>query len=124
MMKKYFKENKIHNTSEEHDKTTRRVGDGIYMIESFIVGDRVTSELYPELPKGTWVASFYIEDEDYWNNVIMNDEFKGFSLEGKFIEKYEDEAVDQLYSEIENVLNSDISDNEKEDKIKSLLNIK
>ena len=124
MVKKYFKENKIHNTNEEHNKKTMRVGDGIYMIESFIVGDRVTSELYPELPEGTWVASFFIEDENYWNNIIMGDEFKGFSLEGKFIEYYEDEVIEQVYSEVENILNSNLSDDEKEIKIKSVLNIK
>ena len=82
MMQKYFKDNKIHRVNEDHN--SKAEVNNVTMIESFVVGDRVTSELYPNIPKGSWVASFYIQDKDYWDNVIMSDEFTGFSLEGSF----------------------------------------
>jgi len=82
MMKKYFADNRIHNVNENHDAA--RVVDNVILIESFIVGDRTTSNLYPDLPKGSWIGSFHIQDEDYWNNVILSDEFTGVSLEGGF----------------------------------------
>jgi hypothetical protein len=121
MMTKYFEQNKIHNINEQHDEN--RIVDDVFMVESFIIGDRVSSELYPNLPKGTWMASFYIKDESYWNETIMGNEFSGFSLEGFFTESYEDQMIDDIYNELENILNSDLSDEEKEQKIIDLLNI-
>lgn len=121
MMKKYFMENKIHQVNEQHNGN--RVVGNVYMVESFIVGDKVESKLYPELPKGTWMASFFIEDENYWNDVIMKDEFNGFSLEGNFTYHMENDIIDNIYSSIENILSSEITDEEKETKIKELLNI-
>ncbi|MEY4332941.1 MAG: Halovirus, partial [Bacteroidota bacterium] len=44
MMKKYFKENKIHKVNLNHDPRTKQ--EGIYMIESYIVGDRNKSNLF------------------------------------------------------------------------------
>jgi hypothetical protein len=122
MMKKYFKEGKIHRVNEEHN--SKRIVNDVIMIESFIVGDRVTSELYPYLTKVTWVASFHIMDEDYWNNVIMSDEFTGFSLEGAFIEKYEEDLIDETYSKVKDMMMSDISDDEIISEIKRMIGLK
>lgn len=115
MMQKYFKDNKIHRVNEDHN--SKREVEGVTMIESFIVGDRVKSELYPDIPAGSWVASFHIQDEDYWNDVINSDEFTGFSLEGSFdlleVAMSEDEPTDEeLYNEIRNIAGSCVSDEE------------
>lgn len=120
MMKKYFKDNKIHRVNEEHNP--RRVGKGVYMIESFIVGDRTKSELYPEIPKGSWVASFYIEDKEYWQK-IKDEGFTGFSLEGFFEEQYEMQMVEKIFTSVKNIVFSNLPDSDKEDQIKRLLNL-
>lgn len=120
MMKKYFKDGKINRVNEHHN--SKRMVEGVRMVESFIVGDRIKSELYPDLPQGTWVATFFIEDEEYWNNTIMNDEFGGFSLEGMFEENYEESIVEEVYSKIEGVINDNtLSEGEVLNKIESLL---
>ena len=120
MMKKYFKDGKINRVNEHHN--SKRMVEGVRMVESFIVGDRIKSELYPDLPKGTWVATFFIEDEEYWNNTIMNDEFGGFSLEGMFEENYEETIVEEVYSKIEGVINDNtLSEGEVLNKIESIL---
>jgi hypothetical protein len=121
MMKKYFKENKINNVNEQHDP--KKFIKDVYLVESFIVGDRVTSELYPDLPKGSWVGSFYIDDEEYWNKIKNTNEFTGFSLEGQFIEQYEEDMINKKFSEIEGIINSNMSDDDKEIKIKTILNL-
>jgi hypothetical protein len=121
MMKKYFIENKINNINEQHDPT--KVVDGVYMVESFIVGDRAKSELYPNIPKGSWMATFYIKDKEYYNKLMMEN-FNGFSLEGMFIEEYEDNMIGKLYDQVNKIMDSDLSDKEKENQIKKLLNIK
>jgi hypothetical protein len=121
MMKKYFKENKIHRVNENHN--SKRKVDGVYMIESFIINDRTRSENFKDLPDGTWMATFFVEDEQYWNDVVMKGEFGGFSLEGMFSEKWEEELIEHTYSKIEEILNSEESDDLKEYKIKQLLNL-
>jgi hypothetical protein len=121
MMKKYFKENKIHMINEQHD--SKRKVNGVYMIESFIINDRTKSQLF-NLPNGTWMATFYVEDEDYWNDVIMKDTFTGFSLEGLFSENWENQIIEQTYSKIMDVLDSSENEVIKEYQIKQILNIK
>lgn len=121
MMRKYFKENKIHKVNVNHDPTQQK--DGIYMMESYIVGDRTSSNLFPDLPEGSWVATFYVDNPDVWEKV-KDGEYNGFSLEGYFIEKYEDEMITKINEQLETIVNSKDSDETKEQKIKNLLNIK
>lgn len=120
MMKKFFKDNKIHKINEQHD-SKRQVKD-VYMVESFIVNDRTTTNIF-DVPKGTWMASFFVESKDYWDNTVMSGEFKGFSLEGMFSQTFEEELVNELYSKIEKILEH--PDEEfAYDEIKGILNIK
>jgi len=121
MMKKYFKENKIHQINEQHD-SKRKVKD-VYMVESFIINDRTRSEVFEGLPDGTWMASFFVEDENYWDKVVMKGGFTGFSLEGMFSEKYEDELIEEIYSKIEKILEHPDEDYVFEE-IKRILKIK
>ena len=120
MMKKYFKENKIHKVNTNHDPKSRK--DGVYMIESYIVGNRNSSKLFPDLPNGSWMATFFIENDEVWEQ-IKTGEFNGFSLEGFFIEKYEDDMIGRIEEELESIINSEDDDNTKEIKIKKLLKI-
>lgn len=121
MMRKYFKENKIHKVNVNHDQTQQQ--DGIYMMESYIVGDRTSSKIFPDLPSGSWVATFYVDNMDVWEK-IKDGEYNGFSLEGYFIEKYEDEMIDRINEQLEKIVNSNEDDQTKEEKIKNLLNIR
>jgi hypothetical protein len=120
MMRKYFKENKIHKVNTNHDPKSKK--DGVYMMESYIVGDRNTSKLFPNIPDGSWVATFYVENDEVWDQ-IKKGEYNGFSLEGYFIEKYEDDMVDKLIMEIESTLRDYTDETLIKKKIKKLLNI-
>ena len=120
MMKKYFKENKIHKINEQHD-SKRQVKD-VYMVESFIVNERTQTKIF-DVPNGSWMASFFVESKDYWDNTVMSGEFKGFSLEGMFSEVFEGELIEQVYSKIEKMLEH--PDEEfVYDEIKRMLNLK
>jgi hypothetical protein len=39
-------------------------------------------------PKGTWVISMKVNNDEIWNKVKLG-EVKGFSIEGYFADKYE-----------------------------------
>jgi hypothetical protein len=41
-----------------------------------------------------------------------------------FIEEYEDNMIGKLYDQVNKIMDSDLSDKEKENQIKKLLNIK
>lgn len=122
MMKKYFKDNKIHQVNENHN-SKRKVKD-VYMVESFIINERTRSEAFADLPDGTWMGSFFVEDEKYWNDVVLKGDFTGFSLEGMFTEKYEMEIINEVYSKIKDVIFSKQGEEEIEKQIKNILNIK
>jgi hypothetical protein len=120
MMKKYFRENKIHKVNVNHDSKQKK--DGVYMMESYIVGDRNTSNLFPDLPDGSWVATYYVDNDEVWDK-IKSGEYNGFSLEGYFIEKYEDDMLEKVVEKLQSVIESDDTDENKEYKIKKILNI-
>jgi hypothetical protein len=75
----YLMKAKNNNVTIQHEEKTFSVK----MLESWIVEDTVKdkSSLYGfELPKGSWVASFKIEDDTLWK-AIKNNELAGFSIE-------------------------------------------
>lgn len=119
MRNKYFMDDKINRVNEQHNPT--KVVKGVYMVESYIVGDKVQSLLYPDLTKGSMMASFYIEDEDYWNNTIMKDEFNGFSLEGMFIENYEEAVFAKMHDQIKEILDDCLTEEEQYDMIQKII---
>jgi hypothetical protein len=121
MMKKYFKENKIHNINTDHDENA--VKDNVYMIESYIVDDRNKSNLYPDIPEGSWIATYLVENDEVWEK-IKDGEYNGFSLEGYFIEKMEDEMVDNMLLEIQSTLKDYTDETLIEEKIKRILGVK
>jgi len=138
MMIKYFTEGKQNRVNEMH--TSNRPVDNVYLVEHYFVGDRVKSELYDVKP-GSSVGTFYIKDEKYWNEYIMTDKFKGFSLEGFFNEQIENMATKKIYEKmksevlndreleefikfrINKILDSNEPDFVKESQIKSLVNL-
>jgi hypothetical protein len=121
MMKKYFRENKIHKVNVNHDSKQKK--DGVYMMESYIVGDRNESRLFPDLPDGSWVATYYVDNDEVWEK-IKSGEYNGFSLEGYFIEKYEDDMIEKVKEELQAIVESEDTDEDKEYKIKQILNIR
>lgn len=122
MMIKYFKEGKMNRVNENHE--SNRVVKDVFLIESYILGDNVDSKIFENLSKGTWMGSFYVENKEYWDNVIMKDEFNGFSLEGMFMEQQEEAYVTEVYNEIKRLVDTDITDEEFKAILKKKLNIK
>ena len=59
------------------------------------------------LPKGTWMISMKIEDENVWKQV-KDGKYKGFSIEGYFADKLEmslqELEEEELINQIINIL--------------------
>lgn len=74
----------LSTTTHQHEKPL----DGNYLVELWIVDDPKRDKSLAvglgELPKGTLVASYKIEDGNYWQKEVLSGNVKGFSLEGFF----------------------------------------
>ena len=80
--------------------------DGATVVESWIIDnpDMDKSKQYGfSLPKGTWMISMKIEDENVWKQV-KEGKYKGFSIEGYFADKLEmaEEVALESYSDYGN----------------------
>lgn len=75
------------NATYEH---TQKL-EGMSVVESWIIDDVNTdkSRFYGfDLPKGTWMISMKVNNDDVWKDV-KEGKIKGFSIEGQFADKLE-----------------------------------
>lgn len=74
----------LHNTTHQHETEL----DGNYLTELWIVADSEADKSAAlglgKFPKGTLMASYKIEDRNYWVKEVLSGNVKGFSLEGFF----------------------------------------
>ena len=80
LMKKYND-----SATLEHDSKIK----GVTLVESWVKdGQFDKSNNYGlNLPKGSWVGMFKIEDDKIWNDYVKTGKVKGFSIEGLFSHK-------------------------------------
>lgn len=74
----------LHTTTHQHEKQLR----GNYLTELWTVADPKRDKSVAlglgELPAGTLVVSYKIEDTAYWRDEVLPGKVRGFSLEGLF----------------------------------------
>ena len=78
--------------------------NGMSVVESWVIDNPEmdkSKEYGFNLPKGTWMISMKVNNEDIWNDVKAG-KVKGFSIEGYFADKYE---MSQEKNEREEIIN-------------------
>lgn len=114
----FFSEETIRLSSElflknsNQDKVTamhEKLITGIYMVESWIVEDpeKDKSAIYNfDVPTGTWMASFKVDNEVIWEDFIKTGELQGFSIEGvyNFIESDADISDEEVVAQLRELL--------------------
>lgn len=106
MMLKYSKMGLNNSVDLQHNG---KPVDGVIMIESFLVNKErgICPNEFNDIPDGSWIASFKVENDEIWNEIMNGDTLNGFSLSGAFeltpaqFEKQEkigefDELIDSL----------------------------
>ena len=84
--RKFLADNNTHNTDINHDNNVVTQNT---LLESWIVEDPEkdkASYLGFDVPKGTWMVSYKINDEETWQKIKAG-EINGFSVTGNFLEK-------------------------------------
>ena len=79
----FFKNGMQNNATLEHEMKI----NGLTVVESWIVEDeqKDKTQLYNlNVPKGTWMISMKVENQDVWDEYVKTDKVKGFSIEGYF----------------------------------------
>lgn len=79
----YLEKKYTDKSTLEHDGAV----DNVNLVESWIVEDRMKdkSAVYGlSLPKGTWMGTFKINNDEIWNDYVKEGKVRGFSIEGLF----------------------------------------
>ena len=69
------------NSKLEHDEPI----EGVTFVESWLVENPKVDKSAAfglEYPKGSWLVSMKVDNDDIWNNYIKTGELKGFSIDG------------------------------------------
>lgn len=107
LVTKYAKNNLFNSVNIEHNDYS--FVKSAYMIESYIVDKArgiVPSE-FKDIEDGSWIVSYYIDDESLWNVVKNTDALNGLSVQGlfKLVEKQDfDSHEDPIESLIDELL--------------------
>ncbi len=110
----YMKNFNQKNSTLEH----REIIEGLTVVESWIVEDsqKDKSALYGlDAPKGTWMTSIKVDNDDIWNDYVKTGKVKGFSIEAFFSSK-----MDKAVLEASKLQNDTIISNENETSLEEL----
>lgn len=119
MRQKYHMQNLQNGVNEQHMK--HEIVDGVYMVESYIVSKDLKHSKFNIAP-GSWMASYFIEDEQYWNEKILTGEFRGLSLEGRFDPVEEKDLLKAKYEVAKSIYHDEKKSSlDKWNELKSLL---
>jgi hypothetical protein len=97
LMKKY-----TDKATLEHDSKIK----GVNLVESWIKDGKLdkSNNYGLNVPEGTWMGMFKIQDDIIWNDYVKNGKIKGFSIEGIFSNKLiENSAISYLDKNIDDL---------------------
>jgi len=91
----YFKRDTVKKLAQNYlkkkytDKATLEHGGkikGVHLVESWVKEGKLdkSNNYGLNLPEGTWVGIFKVDDDKIWNDYVKEGKVKGFSIEGLF----------------------------------------
>lgn len=93
MVEKFAKMDLFKSVNLQHDDNS--FVDGIYMIESYLTNKErgINPVEFSDVPDGSWICSYKVDNEELWNEIINGNKLNGFSLQGMFEleEKFENQ---------------------------------
>lgn len=97
MVEKFSKQDLFKSVNLQHDDN--KFVDNVYMVESFIVNKErgICPVEFSDIPDGSWICSFKVENDDVWDEIINGNKLNGFSLQGMFDleEKFEEQKHEE-----------------------------
>ena len=105
MIARYSKQGMMNNVDLQH---SGELVSGVYMVESFIINDErgIRPKEFSDIEDGSWIVSYYVEDEALWNKIKNGGDLNGFSIScmANLTEKFEKQEPDTPEDEIINLI--------------------
>lgn len=97
MVEKFAKNDLFKSVNLQHDDNL--FVDGIYMVESYLTDKQrgISPIEFSDIPDGSWICSYKVENETLWDEIINGNKLNGFSLQGIFElaeERFEKKSMD------------------------------
>jgi hypothetical protein len=102
--KKYMQNGFNKNVNLSHDKN--QLAEDVFLFESRIIDkDRKSfaPDGFEDAPDGSWWGSMYVANDEIWQQ-IKDGVFKGFSVEGIFLQSKPKEVEEELIEEIKDLI--------------------
>jgi len=104
----FLSRGKQNNSTLEHEVSIV----GLSVVESWIIEDEIhdkSRKFGLNMPIGTWMVSVKVNNEQIWDEFVKTKRVKGFSIEGYFADRIENESDEELAAQnalsfIENIL--------------------
>lgn len=100
LVERYSQQNLFNSVNLQHDSDN--FTDKVILIESYFVNkERGIAPKEFDIEDGSWMTSYKVQDETLWNEIMANDEFKGFSVEviANLVEKFTSEKTEEKKEE-------------------------
>ena len=105
MVARYSKQGMMNNVDLQH---SGELVSGVYMVESFIINDErgIRPKEFSDIEDGSWIVSYYVEDESLWNKIKNGNDLNGFSIScmANLTEKFEKQEPDTSEDEINKLI--------------------
>lgn len=79
LVERFSKQGKMNSVDLQHNG---KLISGIYMIESYFINDArgIRPSEFADIEDGSWVVSYFIEDESLWEHIKNGNDLNGFSI--------------------------------------------
>ena len=105
MVARYSKQGMMNNVDLQH---SGKLVSGVYMVESFIINDErgIRPKEFADIEDGSWIVSYYVEDESLWEHIKNGNDLNGFSIScmANLTEKFEKQEQDTPEDEINKLI--------------------
>lgn len=114
---KYLKSDYANNTKVEHKGDYQ---DGFIAIEHWIYeGENTKSPVFgltisdlgydnSEIKEGSIFKTVFVQNESFWNDMVLTDKVNGFSIGGLFNMQEEKKALDQYFSKTSDIIEEEV----------------
>lgn len=94
MVNKFIKEGRGNNMTWNHSGLELK---GVYLVEHFTQKKgMVETSLFKNIPDGSWVTTYWVEDKELYNKLKNDPKFNGFSIEI-------DAKMREVYSKVDEI---------------------
>lgn len=108
MVEKFARMDLFKSVNLQHDDN--KFVDGVFMVESYVTNKErgINPIEFADVPDGSWICSYKVDNEDLWNEIVCGNKLNGFSLQGMFelsVDKFTEQKAESFDEWLNQYLN-------------------